>query len=92
MRFITLALLALTACGTTAPPNVTTLIDCPQPTAEAIALPQKLPLVPQLPADPALAVGVLASVIEADRETYGNLADRHTTLVNHGTQRCHWTP
>lgn len=93
MRFATLAVaLLLGACATKSAPAVTPIIDCPQPAAETLAAPPKLPLVPLLPADPALAVGVLASVIEADRETYGNLADRHNTLINHGATRCRWTP
>lgn len=88
----TLVVATCAACGTMPPPTVVTNIECPQPAAETLAAPPRLGQVPPIPADPAGAVGVLSGVIEADRLAYDNLVARHVTLINHGTQRCRWTP
>jgi uncharacterized lipoprotein YmbA len=92
VRAAILACLLLAACATRQQPTVISTIDCPQPAAETLATPPKLPLVPPIPVDPAGGIGVLSGVIVADRLAYDRLVDRHMTLVRHGSERCHWTP
>lgn len=82
---------ALAACGTTPDVNVTARVDCPQPAAEALAPPQKLPSVGVIPQAPEEAVPLLALALDRDKDVHQAEVDKREVLIRHGVERCGWT-
>ncbi len=80
----------LAGCGTM-PPTVTNVINCPQPTSEALAAAQPLPRVPALSTSASEAINSLSIVIAQDDDVYANEVAKREALIKHGTERCGWT-
>lgn len=92
MRFlIVLAAVFVASCATRSVTPVAPVIACPQPSSETLSAAVKLPEIPELPADPSLAIGVLGNVITRDTAAYAGEVAKRETLVGYGVEKCGWT-
>ena len=91
MKRLTLIFCAALASCATKPPPVTPIINCPQPTSEALESAQPLPRVVIQTTDPGEVVGALGIVIATDEEIYNGEKAKREALIKHGTERCGWT-
>jgi hypothetical protein len=73
------------------PPPITAIINCPQPTAEALSAAQPLPRVPELSTSASEAINSLSIVIAQDDDVYAGEVAKREALIKHGTERCGWT-
>lgn len=89
MRVLLLALL-VAGCATK-PPTVQPIINCPQPTAEALSAAQPLQRVPQLSTNASETVNSLSVVIAQDDAAYAEEKAKREALIAHGVMRCGWT-
>jgi hypothetical protein len=83
--------ITLAACAGKPPPTPVTLIDCPQPTTEALSAPQPLPQVPTLSTDSGDAINSLGIVIAQDTKWADDEVAKRDALIKHGVERCGWT-
>lgn len=83
------AAVMLIGCAPMRPTTV--IVNCPQPTTEALAPPEPRLLVPALSANAGEAIGQLAIVIAQDDAWADNETARRETLIKHGVERCGWT-
>ncbi len=81
--------LFLAGCGSM-PVTVMPLINCPQPSADALAPAVALPIAPMLSSDPSETIHVLSDIIATDTSVYVGEVSKRQALIDFGVKECKW--